>query len=220
MIFESKYAKVDQMFSRDAATIELEPMFYRASFSFANSHAGPLTSDFLGYLRMHAKTLGLDTNELVIDSRTHMLMRGHWPCIPGWHHDDVPRDAPNGQPNYDKPAYHAQHLMVVVDANDARTLALPQMLSGDIEVPWPLDDRAIVYREWDAHINETVGRRGATLSSGEIIHFDSKTFHRGMPARSNGWRWFMRASWDTQVKPENKLRRNANVYLAFAGAGW
>ncbi len=224
MIFESKYATVDHIYKRNAAAIELEPMFYRASFGFANSHAGPLTTSFLYALRTHAEALGLgksgDFSGVVIDSRVHMLMRGMYPCIPGWHHDDVPRDTPSGQPNYDKPAYAAKHLMCVVDADDAPTGALPEFLSGKVEVPYPLADDAVVYAVWDAHINHTSPLRPRAVNSGEIVHFDSSAFHRGTAAKSTGWRWFIRASWGTLVKPENKIRRNANVYMAWSTAGW
>ena len=148
-----------------------------------------------------------------------MLMRGHYPCIPGWHHDDIPRDTANGQPNYDSPRYFAKHLMCVVDAEDAPTHALPQFMRGPVEVPWPLDQSAVVYAVWDQHISKTVSVKTPT-NSREVNQFDAHTFHRGMPARSSGWRFFIRATWGTDEAHANKIRRNANVYVPWSTAGW
>jgi hypothetical protein len=219
--FESKYTWVDTMQGDfPAATIELEPMFYRASYSFANSHAGSLTREFLRLLWKNARQLGVDeSTPLVIDSRTHMLMRGMYPCVPGWHHDDIPRDTPDGQPNYDKPSYFSRHLMAVVDADDARTGSFPQFLSGNVDVPWPVPEGEIVYNAWDAHLR-AAGRQGVAVENRQVVSFSCSTFHRGMPAKSTGWRWFIRASWSTRVVPENKIRRNANVYLPLTAPGW
>lgn len=226
MLFQSKHSLVDVMQARSACDIEREPMFYRASQPFAMEHGGPLTREFLRILTMQASALSLRGAPVVIDSRTHMLMRGWWPCIPGWHHDDVPRDTPNGQPNYDRPAYRARHLMCVIDAVDAPTGALPQFIAGAVDVPWPLSSNVVVYGAWDSHINALAGTTQAKLmqidqvESRNVVTFDCDAFHRGMPARNTGWRWFIRATWDTHVQPEDKVRRNANVYLAAPAAGW
>lgn len=37
----------------------------------------------------------------VVDVKIHMLMPGQWPCIPNWHHDNVPRNE-KGEKDYTK----------------------------------------------------------------------------------------------------------------------
>ncbi len=61
--------------------LKSEPMLFRATREFARFVGGPLTKAFLN---------ALDWEDCLIDSRVHMLMPGMYPCIPGWHHDDVP----------------------------------------------------------------------------------------------------------------------------------
>lgn len=50
-----------------------------------------------------------DPKDFFWDVKVHMLMPGQFPCIPGWHQDNVPRDK-NGKKDYDlidesKPIY-------------------------------------------------------------------------------------------------------------------
>lgn len=191
---------------------------FRASLAFARDNGGNITKKFVQHV---IEARGTFDNTIVVDSRVHMLMRGWYPCIPGWHHDDVPRSGANNQPEYDENvrAYRSKHIMMALDASDKPTLAMPQLLRGKVAVPWPLDDQAVTYAVWDAHINHT--ECGAlTAGSGQIIRFDCDTFHRGMPAQQSGWRFFIRATWSTQQKAENKIRRNANVYVPWSTSGW
>ena len=46
--------------------------------------------------------------------------------------------------------------------------------------------------------------------------------HTGQRAISNGWRWFIRLSRNTdrQNKISNEFRRQAQVYLEFPTQGW
>lgn len=193
-------------------------MLYRASAQFARERGGSITRWFLDSLRREFGENDLDG--LVIDSRTHMLMRGWFPCVPGWHHDDVPRDTPSGQPNYDRPRYHAKHAAMVLDAGAG---SLTEFLSGVVDVPWPVPESANVYGAWDAYLNTLTfpaNLRRETVEPGRIVLFDAHTFHRGMPATGAGWRYFIRATWGVDYGPQNKLRRNANVYLPAVSAGW
>jgi hypothetical protein len=222
MIFNSPPQYVDRLPASTAAEIEAEPMLYRASMGFAIAASGPVTRSFLKVLMTQAKALrcDLDTDTIVIDSRAHMLMRGHYPCIPGWHHDDVPRGWARDQPEYDAPRYCSRHLCAVVDASDAPTGAMPEFAHAAVEVPWPLDEQVTVYAAWDAHISATFPGVGRPMKDRQVLAFDCDTFHRGMPAVRTGWRFFIRASWQTEVKPENKIRKNANVYVPWSTAGW
>ena len=195
-----------------------EPMFFNASLDFAFDNGGPITKKFI-----HALPSDWCTNDdTVIDTRVHMLMPGWFPCIPGWHHDDVARDK-TGQPDYDDPAYHANHLMTLVNADVAPT----QFLLDEVYVP-RVPEGQVIYRVWDRVIDEFINRgkidrsRVVSARSGIMYEFDCDTFHRGVPARKNGWRWFARISKDT-VRVNHKtdeFRRQVQVYLDPITQGW
>ena len=55
-----------------------------------------------------------------------------------------------------------------------------------------------------------------------LIYFDCNTFHTGIGAKSNGWRWFGRVSRNTDRvnKITNEIRVNCQVYLEFPMEGW
>lgn len=220
MRFAPSYSSVStQIAPQNAAQIEQETMLFGASFHFARARGGVITLNFLETLRVHAESIGLAIGTVIVDSRIHTLMRGMYPCIPGWHHDDVPRGE-FGQPNYDDPRYRSHHLMMVVDADDAPTGSLPQFLCDHVDVDWPLPFDAVVYRAWDAQIGSLPSVKTETIRSGQAVAFDDHAFHRGMPAKSHGWRFFIRASWSTGRAFQNKIRHNANVYLPAVTAGW
>lgn len=199
------------------AQIKNEPMLFSASYDFARNHGGPITDDFLDCLAMDYGHL-LD-DKLVIDSRVHMLMPGWYPCIPGWHHDDVPRTRRDGQPNYRKLDYKSKHFAVVVG-----DCSLTQFLYGKISLDIPRLGRTI-YKDWNEQINHILGgtRRKPGLipvQPGLPIYFDWQTFHRGMPATKNGWRMFIRASWDTDRPKLDEIRNQTQVYMSELEAGW
>jgi hypothetical protein len=56
----------------------------------------------------------------------------------------------------------------------------------------------------------------------QLIYFDCDAFHTGVKANAAGWRWFGRASIETERtgKVTNEIRRQAQVYLEFPMEGW
>lgn len=151
-----------------------------------------------------------------------MLMQGWTPCIPGWHHDDVPRTAPQGQPNYDDPHYLSEHLMGLVNGAVAPT----KFLIGPVTVPDPVEGTT-VYEQWSRNINTQLDHVQQDFDvmnapSGRLLQFDWQAFHTGVPALGSGWRWFIRLSRNTdRVKNvTNELRRQVQVYLEFPEKGW
>ena len=108
-------------FSQDE--IKNEPMLFNCSADAAWELGGPITRAFLESLGSH--------QAVVIDTRSHMLMQGWWPCIPGWHHDDVPRSRSDGQPNYETPEYHSMHAMALINGDMCPT----QFAVGVCELP-------------------------------------------------------------------------------------
>lgn len=194
--------------------IKNEPMFFNSTVLYAFDHGGPITKGFL-YPLLEGEFVGLHD---VFDSRAHMLMPGWFPCIPGWHHDDVPRGE-DGQPQYDEILYFSRHILGMVNADIAPT----EFLISPISLP--KIEKGKVYGEWNKMIQSEIYRSSLEIKrveSGKAYHFDADTFHRGVPAIKNGWRWFGRVSCDTHRKNHttNEIRKQVQVYLPCPEAGW
>jgi len=196
-------------------------MFFGASPLYAFLHGGPITRRFLLNLPWKAWEHGH------LDTRTHMLMPGWYPCIPGWHQDDVIRTERRGnQPDYHVQTIPAEHWLCVFNDDDSQN-AMPQFLIGDVRVPDP-ESLDKVYKRLDAYINrhrdqieaDAIRRTG---QSGYLYHMTSNTFHRGQPAQRNCWRWFGRVTinrCNINRTYKNEIRRQVNAYLPELNAGW
>ncbi len=190
--------------------IKNEPMLFNCSGAAAWDMGGPITRAFL-------EALG-GSGHAVIDTRSHMLMPGWYPCIPGWHHDDVPRTREDGQPNYKTPEYRAVHAMALVNGDICPT----QFAVGRCDLPdIPLG--GVIYKAWHPQV-EALCQDGkmkrVDAPSNRIVWFDWQSFHQGIQANRGGWRWFGRASFETERKPTNEIRRQVQVYLEFPMEGW
>jgi hypothetical protein len=200
-----------------AEQIEQEPMFYNADVRLVRSTDAPLTRRWLA-------AMGVDLYDTdarwSLDTRSHMLMRGWFPAIPGWHHDDVDR-GDMGQPDYDADWVSRPMRLTVVDADDQPTGSLTEwIVRQPVSVTWPLPGDEPVYRYWDNQIeSDQYGRW--TYESGRTVAFDSGDFHRAMPAKSSGWRWFARLCLNPgQRGAAPKIRRQCQVYLPTTNKGW
>lgn len=193
--------------------IKNEPMLFSCDWEAAHEFGGPLTRSFLGALVNR-----WDPDGVIIDSRVHMLMPGWFPCIPGWHHDDVPRTRLDGQPNYEAPEYKAEHCMALVGGEICPT----EFALGRHELPdVPLGD--VFYRRWHPIVDQQVLDRELRLwraPTNRLVFFDWETMHQGTKAVADGWRWFIRASRNTHRKPTNELRRQVQVYMERPMDGW
>lgn len=197
----------------DTATIKSEPMFFNCDISFAYQHGGAITRAFIDALPTYWKDA-----RVVLDSRVHMLMKGWYPCIPGWHHDDVPRSTPNGQPNYINPEYKSEHILGLVNAEVAPT----EFAEGTIDLEVPED---MIYKKWHPQVEEAVRMGNLKLhkaKSGVLYAFDYETFHQGSRAVKDGWRWFARVSKNTDrsFHITNEIRSQVQVYMEFPMEGW
>jgi hypothetical protein len=196
-------------------------MFYKSHIDFVRENAGPITSAFLDAL-----PVGWENS--IVDSRSHMLMNGWYPAIPGFHHDDVPRPriadgehfltAP--QPDYDEPAYLSEHLMGLVNGEVCPT----EFAIGECEMP-PIPEGGLIYREWHNEVLRLLANgtlKSVQAESGKLIQFDWQTFHQGTKAVGSGWRWFIRLTRnsDTVNRPANEIRKQTQVYLEFPMEGW
>jgi hypothetical protein len=190
-----------------------EPMFFRASFDFAFQRGGKLTTAFLSRL-----PLEWTEGNVVIDSRVHMLMPGWYPCIPGWHLDDIPRTRPDGQPDHSNPKYRSEHVCCIV-GNASRTEFVDSIVTL-VDVPV---NEGVVYEKWSADIDKLVASgdvKTSQLNELEMVQFGWGDFHRGSAATKSGFRWFIRISRNTDLMPRNEIRQNANVYMSALQAGW
>lgn len=205
----------------DKEVLNKEPMFYKSHISFVRENAGPITAAFLD-------SLPLGWEDSIIDSRTHMLMNGWYPAIPGFHHDDVPRPPiPAGdhfltapQPDYDNQAYHSEHLLGLVNAEICPT----EFAVGECEMP-AIPEGQLIYREWHKEVLsqlESGTLQSVKAQSGKMIQFDWQTFHQSTKAVGSGWRWFIRLTRnsDTVRNPANEVRKQVQVYLEFPMEGW
>lgn len=184
--------------------IKREPMLFTCNLEHAVELGGALTSDWMGA-------------DLSIDSRVHMLMPGWFPCIPGWHHDDVPRERADGQPNYVDPSYHSEHIMALF--GDASLTEFAIGTAGFDDVPIG----SVFYREWHSKVEEHIrdGKLSRIITpESRLINFDAHTWHQGTPATKSGWRFFIRATRNGNPKRANELRQQTQVYMPAPMAGW
>lgn len=221
MTFDSKIELFDR-FEADAKLVKDEPMFFNASFEFAMKNGGPITKSFLEALPENF------WEDVVFDSRVHMLMPGWFPAIPGWHHDDVPRaKIPTGQhfitagqPDYDNTRYKSEHILGLVNGDICPT----QFIIGECEMP-AIPDGELIYRQWHLECERLIKEgkvKVVEAPSNRLVYFDWQCFHTGVRAVKNGWRWFGRISRNTDRTKEitNEIRKQVQVYLEFPMEGW
>ena len=210
--------KFDHGFTQEQ--VKNEPMFFNSSLAYAYEQGGPITRAFIDTFLDDNEDISIQNyrEDFVFDSRVHMLMPGWFPCIPGFHHDDVPRGE-NGQPNYVDPPYRSKHVMGMVNGDICPT----QFALGHASLEIP--DRDIIYKHWHKDVEQLVADGKLELidaPSGVLIYFDCDTLHQGQRARANGWRWFGRLSWRTDRADHvtNEIRRQVQVYLEYPMEGW
>ncbi len=196
--------------------VKNEPMFYNCDFNFAMEHGGEITKSFLSNLPDDWKN-----QPLVFDSRVHMLMPGWYPAIPGWHHDDVPRDGqPGGQPDYDNPSYQSEHILGLVNADVCPTL----FATGECTMT-AVPQGEVIYAQWHEEVVNLTKSGDLKIEACQdrtLYFFNCDTFHTGQKALLNGFRWFGRVSRNTDriENITNEIRVNAQVYLEFPMQGW
>jgi hypothetical protein len=209
--------------------IKDEPMWFHASLdkllAFDWKKCGSITKAFIDELT-HNTDFCDNSEEIRIDSRSHMLMEGWYPAIPGWHHDDVPRTAPNKQPDYSSKT-RTKHAMLVVNADVSPT----EFITSDIEVHVPkfCSSNKPFYYEADFFLNADKTKKTICVRDNQMVFFDDRTFHRATPTLKNGWRFFIRATkcYNEDQTPcdylnnlEHEIRKQSQVYIDPINKGW
>lgn len=212
MKFKSTFTNLTSIPLYGESLVKNEPMLFSASKDFARKNGGPITRAFLD--------TGMVPDGSVIDSRVHMLMPGWYPCIPGWHLDDIPRTREDGQPDHSHPAYRSSNIMAIV--GDA---SVTEFIEGELDLTDIGLREGAVYGQWNARINQMLSQPNCTLAvrqvaPGKVIQFGFGAFHRGVPATKPGWRFFIRANYNTAREAKNEIRRQTQVYLPVPEAGW
>lgn len=198
----------------DNKVIKNETMFFNCDLDFAYKHGNEITRSFIDALPDDWKTC-----DTVFDSRVHMLMPKWIPCIYGVHHDDVPR--PNGaQPDYDNPSYLSEHIMGSVNADICPT----QFYIGEAEFD-KVTTGENIYKVWHEEVIQKAEKgelQAVDAKDRTLIQFDWQTWHTGVLARQNGWRWFGRLSRNTDRTKHitNEIRRQTQVYMDNLTEGW
>ncbi len=204
-------------------TVKNKPMLFNCDMGHAMQLGGPITHAFLSRIPM-------DWHEepLVIDTRVHMLMPGWFPCIPGWHHDDVPRTLPGNQPNYGPGQDRSMHIVGLVNGDVCPT----EFAVGDCEFNEPTPYGGPLYEQWHREVEErlkTGHLAKQRMLGNNVWMFDDRTWHQGSRALSAGWRWFGRVSryFDKdggciarRNARTNEVRRQVQVYLENPFKGW
>lgn len=150
-------------------------MFFNCDLDYAFKHGGEITKDFIAGLPEDWITCNP-----VLDSRVHMLMKNWYPCIPGYHHDDVPRSTSTGQPNYSSPKYRSEHLCGLVNAH-----ICPTKFVDDVVLLSEPDETILQYEKWHKEI-EALAPNTYNAESGKYIQFDCDAFHTGTKAVEGG----------------------------------
>ena len=189
--------------------IKNEPMLYSADPEFARDNGGPILNAFLNRI---------PEGDYSIDVRVHMLLKGWYPAIPGWHIDALrrPEDKANTseyQPIWqDRPAGDVHYLSVLGET------AMPEFVNESVTL-MPPNSGENVYAQFSKMLDM---RKPETLQvkSGEIFRFGSSDFHRATPAETTtpSFRVFLRAS-DAEFVCKNEIRNQVQVYRPLMRAG-
>lgn len=217
--FDSKIKEVGNFAQFiDNSAIKNETMFFNCDLEFAYKNGNEITRSFIDALPNEWQT-----DDVVFDSRVHMLMTGWYPCIAGYHHDDVPRTIEmNGQPDYDDMKYKSEHILGIVNADVSPThFALGKSKFYKVDTI----SGGNVYKAWHDEVVKQLNDGYLELKKAEdrkLYNFDWQTWHTGSSAVGNGWRWFGRVSRNTDrtKKITNEIRRQAQVYMDNLTDGW
>jgi hypothetical protein len=194
--------------------VKNEPMLFSCDFESALDLGGPITREFI----RHLSDEFFFADDLIIDSRVHMLMPGFWPAIEGFHLDDIPRTRPDGQPEHFTPTYKAKHCMMLVNGDICPT----RFAVGKSSVP-DVKEGQIYYKEWHPLIKKQLEEgvlKEYLAPSNQLVYFDWQTWHEATEAIKGGWRFFIRATINTYRKPSNELRKQVQVYKKMPYEGW
>ena len=179
------------------------------------------------YFSMHNKNIKcklaneflshLPKDEYIVDSRVSMLKKGWFPCIPGWHFDEIMRHE-NGNLDIISTDFNKTHYMMVIDiGTNSLTEFCAYRFTKDFLLTHNIDN-------YDS-FNMTIYMMESpikTCKSNTIYQFSSLDAHRGVDCKDSGWRYFIRATANHQREYLNQIRTQTQVYIPFynINKGW
>ncbi|QYC52552.1 hypothetical protein [Salmonella phage SSBI34] len=194
---------------------------WNASFDDAFRFGGDLTRAALQAMNLHG-----DRKHIVVDVKTHMLMPGMIPAIPGWHTDGVPRGGKmspaKGEPNIhmqeqaSSPRYH----LLVVGGDCPTKFIHSRNLNLNVDVPnlYTGISSQVAEMEQQGFID------AYDAPDGQVVEWDWWEIHTAQQARAPGWRYLIRVTETDYLEPQTDLRlvlRNQQqVYLPTEKFGW
>jgi hypothetical protein len=199
------------------------PQLLRCDKNFILHLQNDTINTILNYIPKHPEYL-----YSVIDTKVHMLMKGDYPCIPGWHADDFYRPSISGsvyEDEYLKPSnkiYQPDLENVLRKAPSIHYMILlgdcsnTEFLDCDVELKLPKDN---VYKSLNEEIENNKTLITKFLQPSTIYKFGPTTLHRGSPAFKSGWRFFLRLTYSNTRKPINEFRQSSQIYIKEIG-GW
>ena len=187
------------------------PQFYRADLTMVRELGGTHLKKMVELIQPSRQW-----KHYSVDSRCSMLMKGMYPCIPGWHCDDFYRPSRDAQPDLsiiEEQAPSEHFIMIFGDCSKT------SFLDQDVELPHTCTNDRSYYGECHRLIEE-MKLQEEVLVPGEIWRFSPLTWHKGNPATHAGWRYFIRVTGSNHREPKNEIRTQTQVYMTDPFAGW
>lgn len=202
--------------------IKSTPALWNCDLDTAIKYGGELTRAALGAMNIRG-----DRKNVIVDTKTHMLMPGFYPGIPGWHTDGVPRGPERNPAAKADPDIFAQeemndeaprfHLLVT-------GTVCPTLFSNErnlaLEVPDQPDPS--LYKTISEQMRNGLDARMVTLPS-TVYEWDWWQLHTAQAAVSHGWRFLIRVTESNHFEPQTDLakiiRTQQQVYVP-ESFGW
>lgn len=222
-----------------------EPMLFNCTREFAYTFGGPITKACLDNLPKDWQSC-----QIVIESLVHKLKLGWYPYVSGYHCDDrVGYTKLNSELVKGIPASFLQsdrakndHIIALINADISPTEfaigkhevevpefdekhydSLVELMKLKTNTPETCDKRWPI---WHLHfkvqnlVNKNIMKK-INAPNASYVQYDDKTFHKTVPATTNGYRWFIRISRSKDGKEysnheyTNELRHSSHVYINF-----
>lgn len=159
-------------------------------------------------MAISAMHLRHDRKYVVVDVKTHMLMPGMWPALPGWHTDGAPRDEKFNPQGLGAPNQFAQELP---DARSPRYHllvtgqgCLTEFIQGPLELPLPQEPTAELYALISKQVREKVQTgevKSESVPSCQAVEFDWHDLHSAVVATKKEWRYMIRVTETDYLPP-------------------
>lgn len=204
----------------DDDEIRMTPALLGADLDTAARYGGDLTRAALGAMNLRG-----DRRNVIVDTKTHLLMPGFYPGIPGWHSDGVPRGPERNPAGKGAPDIAAQEAMddvaprfhlLVTGAHCPTRFATERGLILDVpEEPTP-DLYAGISRQMRA-MDAAGSLATMETAPSTVYEWDWWHLHTAQAATAHGWRFLIRVTETDHHEPRTDLseiiRTQQQVYV-------